>query len=478
MPFSKLGLSAEILRAVADQGYLEPTPVQAQAIPPILAGQDIMAGAQTGTGKTAAFTLPMLEKLKACANTSLSPARHPVRALVLAPTRELAAQVAESVRTYGKHLALRSSVVFGGVDIDPQIKELHAGVEILVATPGRLLDHVRQRTVNLTQVQFLVLDEADRMLDMGFMPDIKRILSLLPKHRQNLLFSATFDDEIKRLARDLLNNPVQVQVARSNAMAELVTHRVYTVPERGKRELIGHLVNSRDMRQVLVFVTTRLGAARLARQLLRDGIEAAEIHSDKSQLQRMQALEDFKQGKVRVLVATDIAARGLDIEELPHVINYELPNNPEDYVHRIGRTGRAGATGEAISLVSPEENEQLKAVERFLKMKLPAEAVAGFDREERWQDERHPRERRGHERPARGPARAPARGTARGPAQPEHRGAREHPRSRAHQDALFSQPYVPSESARAPDAAAERPHHGRQKKPVAALFLPPTKEKG
>ncbi len=482
MEFEKLGLSAELLRAIADQGYTAPTPVQAQAIPPILAGRDMMAGAQTGTGKTAAFTLPMLEKLKGYASTSLSPARHPVRALIVTPTRELAAQVAESVRTYGKHLPLKSAVVFGGVDINPQMKELHAGVEILVATPGRLLDHVRQRTVNLSQVQILVLDEADRMLDMGFMPDIKRILSLLPPKRQNLLFSATFDDEIKRLAKDLLNDPVQVQVDRSNALAELVTHVVHPVAAGRKRDLIAYLVKSRDMRQVLVFVATRQGAARLARQLTRDGIEAAEIHSDKSQLQRTQALEDFKQGKVRVLVATDIAARGLDIEDLPHVINYELPNNPEDYVHRIGRTGRAGATGDAISLASPEETEQLKAVERFLKMKLPVEKVAGFDEEGKERAERHPHPRGEREG-----------GAGRRPPRPEHRAPKEHqapkeyktpkehraPRTH-HQDALFSQPYVPSEPLSQPDAPAlaERPHHGRAKKPVAALFLPPSKEKG
>src|SRR5689334_20690970 len=304
MTFEELGLNAELLRAVADEGYTEPTPVQTQAIPPILAGQDVMAGAQTGTGKTAAFTLPMLHRFKQHANTSVSPARHPVRGLIIAPTRELAAQVFESVKTYGKYIPLRAACVYGGVNIDPQIAELRAGVEILVATPGRLLDHVHQRTVNLGQVEILVLDEADRMLDMGFMPDIKRIIALLPAQRQNLMFSATFSEEIKRLANQILRSPISVEVARRNAPADLVTHQMYEVEAERKRPLLTHLIKSRDMKQVLVFVRTKRDANRLMRELVRDGVAATAIHSDRTQGERTQALEDFKQGTVSVLVAT------------------------------------------------------------------------------------------------------------------------------------------------------------------------------
>jgi ATP-dependent RNA helicase RhlE len=364
-------LIPELLRAVSEEGYREPTPIQSKAIPPILQRRDMMGCAQTGTGKTAGFTLPLLQLLAPQANTSLSPARHPIRVLVLTPTRELAAQVEESVRVYGKYLPLRSAVVFGGMDIGPQIKQLHAGVEILVATPGRLLDHLHQKTVNLSRVEFLVLDEADRMLDMGFIPDIKRILAVLPARRQNLLFSATFPEEVRRLSKELLHAPVTVDVAPRNAPAELVTHQVHLVPEPRKRALLVHLIRSRDMRQVLVFVRMKRDANRLARQLQHDGIVAKEIHSDRTQAERMQALDEFKQGKVPVLVATDIAARGLDIEQLPFVINYELPHTPEDYVHRIGRTGRAGLPGEAIALVGPEEIRFLEDIERLLKRKLP-----------------------------------------------------------------------------------------------------------
>jgi len=372
MRFDELGLCAELLRAIAEEGYTEPTPVQSQSIPPILRGQDIMAGAQTGTGKTAAFTLPMLEKLKQHANASVSPARHPVRALIIAPTRELAAQVFESIRTYGKYIPLlRSACVFGGVNIDPQIAELRASVEILVATPGRLLDHVHQRTVNLGQVEILVLDEADRMLDMGFMPDIKRILALLPARRQSLMFSATFPEDIKRLAAQMLKDPVRIQVAPSNAVTDLVSHSAFKVDVRHKRDFLERLIRSRDMRQVLVFTRTKISATRLARELLRDGYPCAALHSDRTQQERMRALADFKDGKLQLLVATDIAARGLDIEQLPHVINYELPHNPEDYIHRIGRTGRAGQPGEAISLVARDEEELLASIERLLKARIP-----------------------------------------------------------------------------------------------------------
>ena len=370
MSFESLGLLPELLRAIADQGYTEPSPIQLKAIPPVLARQDIMGCAQTGTGKTAGFALPILQMLAPHQNMSPSPARHAIRALIITPTRELAAQVEESVRTYGKYLALRSTVVYGGVDINPQIKALRAGVEILVATPGRLLDHVQQKTVNLSRVEILVLDEADRMLDMGFMPDIKRIIALLPPQRQNLMFSATFSDEIKRLANQILRSPVSVEVARRNAPTELVTHQMYEVDADRKCALLTHLIKSRDMRQALVFVRTKRDANRVLRELVRDGVAATAIHSDRTQGERTQALEDFKQGSVNVLVATDIAARGLDIELLPYVINYELPHAAEDYIHRIGRTGRAGSTGEAISLVCPDEQRMLDDIERELKRKL------------------------------------------------------------------------------------------------------------
>jgi ATP-dependent RNA helicase RhlE len=404
--FSALGLIPELTRAVADQGYLEPTPIQAKAIPPILQRRDVMGAAQTGTGKTAGFTLPILQLLAPQASTSLSPARHPTRALILTPTRELAAQIEESVHAYGKYIPLRATVVYGGVDIGPQMKILHGGVEILVATPGRLLDHLHQKSVNLSRVEILVLDEADRMLDMGFIPDIKRILAVLPKQRQNLLFSATFPDEVRRLSKEMLRSPVTIEVAPRNAPADLVTHQVHLVPLLKKRSLLVRLIRSRDMRQALIFVRMKRDANRLARQLQQDGIVAKEIHSDRTQTERMQALEEFKQGKVPVLVATDIAARGIDIEELPFVINYELPHTPEDYVHRIGRTGRAGLPGEAISLVSPEEMKFLEDIERLLKRKLPQASTPDTPAEDRpahrSREPRHERgrERQGHERGA------------------------------------------------------------------------------
>jgi ATP-dependent RNA helicase RhlE len=365
----------ELLRAVSDEGYTDPTPIQAKAIPVILERRDLMGCAQTGTGKTAGFTLPLLQILAPQANTSPSPARHPVRALILAPTRELAAQVAESVRVYGKHLALRSTMVYGGVDIAPQKKALHGGVEILIATPGRLLDHLEQKTVNLSRVEILVLDEADRMLDMGFLPDIKRILAVLPKERQSLLFSATFSEEIRRLAREFLRHPTMVEVAPRNAPADLVTHEVYEVSGTRKRALLAHLIRERDIKQALVFVRMKRDANRLARELVRDGINATAIHSDRSQAEREQALADFKENRATVLVATDIAARGLDIEQLPYVINYELPYTPEDYVHRIGRTGRAGLPGDAISLVSGDEAKLLAAIEKILNRSIPRQPL-------------------------------------------------------------------------------------------------------
>jgi len=379
MQFDELGLLPELLKAVADAGYTEPTPIQAQAIPVVLDGKDVMGGAQTGTGKTAGFVLPLLQRLARHASTSPSPARHPVRALILTPTRELAMQVHESVQTYGKYIPLRDLVVYGGVDIRPQTEALRKGVEIVVATPGRLLDHVQQKSVNFNSVEVLVLDEADRMLDMGFIPDIKRILAMLPKERQSLLFSATFSEEIKKLADSMLKAPVLIEVARRNAVTETVTHRMHPVAQDHKRQLLAHLLKTSSLSQVLVFVGTKFGASRLAHYLEKQGIEATAIHGDKSQQQRTEALEDFKSGKARVLVATDVAARGLDIDDLPHVINYELPHVPEDYVHRIGRTGRAGKEGDATSLVSPEERGKLAEIEKLIRRPIEQVAVAGFE---------------------------------------------------------------------------------------------------
>jgi len=380
MSFDSLGLKAELLRAVAEQGYTEPTPIQKQAIPVVLAGRDLLGAAQTGTGKTAGFTLPLLQRLTDKANASHSPARHPVRALIITPTRELAAQVEESVRTYGKYVGgLKSALVYGGVGIQPQVDALRRGVDILVATPGRLLDHVEQKTVDLRQVEILVLDEADRMLDMGFIHDIRKILALLPTTRQNLLFSATFPEEIRKLAGSFMKDPQTVEVARRNTPAELVAQVQHPVDAGRKRELLAHLVKSNDWHQVLVFVKTKHGANRLAQQLARSGVEADAIHGNKSQNARTRALADFKAGSMRVLVATDIAARGLDIEALPHVVNYDLPHVAEDYVHRIGRTGRAGSEGEAISLVSHEDRPLMAAIERLMNRKVESRVIQGFE---------------------------------------------------------------------------------------------------
>jgi ATP-dependent RNA helicase RhlE len=365
--FESLGLLPELVRAVFDEGYSVPTPVQIQAIPSILQGRDILAAAQTGTGKTAGFALPLLQRLSASAER---PASKTVRALVLTPTRELAAQVESAIRTYGKHLKLRTALVFGGVGMQPQVDALKRGVDILVATPGRLLDHAQQRTVDLSKVEVLVLDEADRMLDMGFIHDIKRVLKLMPAKKQSLLFSATFSDEIRALASGLIHNPVTVEVARRNAPTELVAHSSYFVPKERKRELLRDLIVDGDWQQVLVFTRMKHGANRLAEQLMKDGLNAAAIHGNKSQNARTKALAEFKANKVRVLVGTDIAARGLDIEGLPHVVNYELPNVPEDYVHRIGRTGRAGVPGHAVSLVSGDESDYLRDIERLLKKSI------------------------------------------------------------------------------------------------------------
>jgi ATP-dependent RNA helicase RhlE len=377
MSFQSLGLRTELLRAVSEKGYNTPTPIQQQAIPPILEGRDIMGGAQTGTGKTAGFTLPLLQRLMASGQPDKN--HRPLRALVLTPTRELAAQVAESIRTYGKYLPLRSTAVFGGVSIRPQIQKLRNGVDILVATPGRLLDHVGQNTVNLANIDILVLDEADRMLDMGFIRDIRKVLALLPLQKQTLFFSATFSNEIKRLANDLLRSPALIEVAQENSTADRIIQVVHPVDKSRKRELLSWLIGTKNWKQVLVFTRTKHGANRLAEQLDKDGISATAIHGNKSQGARTRALADFNRGKVRVLVATDIAARGLDIDQLPHVVNFELPNIAEDYVHRIGRTGRAGNEGEAMSLVCVDEHKLLQNIERLIKRKLNKDIIPGYE---------------------------------------------------------------------------------------------------
>ncbi|MPQ56614.1 DEAD/DEAH box helicase [Duganella sp. FT27W] len=382
MPFSSLGLSDAIVRAVADTGYTTPTPIQTQAIPAVLNGGDLLAGAQTGTGKTAGFTLPLLQLLSSSAigkafTTNSSP--RAIRALILTPTRELAAQVEESVRIYGKYTKLNSAVIFGGVGINPQIKQLKHGVDILVATPGRLLDHMQQGTVDLSKVEVLILDEADRMLDMGFIRDIKKVLAVLPPKRQNLLFSATFSDEIKALADGLLNNPATIEVARRNSTVEVIAQKIHPVDRDKKHPMLAYLIKTHKWTQVLVFTRTKHGANNLVEKLGGDGITAMAIHGNKSQSARTRALSEFKDGTLQVLVATDIAARGIDIDQLPHVVNYDLPNVPEDYVHRIGRTGRAGATGEAVSLVCVDEHDMLKDIEKLIKQTLPREVIPGFE---------------------------------------------------------------------------------------------------
>ena len=376
MSFADLNLSEPILRAISDAGYTTPTPIQAKAIPFVLKGGDLLAGAQTGTGKTAGFTLPILHLLTQTA--AATPAKGRPRCLMLSPTRELAAQIEESVTTYGKYLNLKSMVVFGGVNINPQINRLSRHIDILVATPGRLLDLANQKMVDLSGVEILVLDEADRMLDMGFIRDIKKILAMLPKQRQNLLFSATFSDEIKQLADGLLHRPDFVEVARRNTATELVEQTVHLVRQAHKRDLVSYLIKTNNWEQVLIFTRTKHGANRLAEKLIKDGIAAMAIHGNKSQSARTKALADFKNGNIPVLVATDIAARGLDIDQLPQVVNFELPNVPEDYVHRIGRTGRAGSTGAAISLVDAEEAKFLKDIEKLIKREIPKVKVEGF----------------------------------------------------------------------------------------------------
>ncbi|MEK9720315.1 MAG: DEAD/DEAH box helicase [Quisquiliibacterium sp.] len=391
--FNDFGLADPILRAVTELGYREPTPIQAQAIPLVLMGRDVMGAAQTGTGKTAGFALPILQRLMPHANTSASPARHPVRALIIAPTRELADQIYVNVAAYARNTSLKSAVVFGGVDIKPQLAAMRAGCEVLIATPGRLLDHIEQRTVNLSQVEIFVMDEADRMLDMGFLPDIQRIINLLPKRRQNLMFSATFSNEIRKLAESFLRDPISVEVARRNAAAENVEQTVYRVEgSEAKRAAVAKLVRDHQLAQVIVFTNTKIGASRLARELVREGLNADAIHGDRSQQERLATLEAFKKGETVILVATDVAARGLDIVELPAVINYDLPYSPEDYVHRIGRTGRAGATGVALSLMTASDERLLAEIEKLIKRKLPQESLTVEA------PSRAPRERAGRDR--------------------------------------------------------------------------------
>lgn len=481
MSFDSFGLHPDLMRAIAEAGYTTPTPIQAQAIPVVIEGKDVMGAAQTGTGKTAAFTLPILQRLMAHANTSASPARHPVRALMLAPTRELADQIAQNVTQYAKYVPLRSAVVFGGIDMAPQTAALRGGIEILIATPGRLLDHVQQKTVSLASVSVLVLDEADRMLDMGFLPDLQRIVNLLPKARQSLLFSATFSPEIRKLAKTFLNDsPVVIEVAARNSTNENVSQVVYTVDRSDlKRAAVAHLVKSMGLRQVIVFTNTKIGASRLARELQKEGIPADAIHGDKSQSERLATLEKFKKGEVEVMVATDVAARGLDIAELPAVINYDLPYSPEDYVHRIGRTGRAGASGKAMSLMLAEDQRLLTDIEKLVKKTIAKEKLV-FDHSE--SASRDSSREGSRERPAgRGrrerldldehASRAPVRPTPRVPA-----------KSSAPADPIFSQPYEPkpvsiaqaaAQAAAAPTAPAARPGISgikRAPKPVSALL--------
>ena len=479
MRFDELGLAPEILQAITDEGYTNPTPIQAQAIPIVLSGKDLMGGAQTGTGKTAAFTLPLLQRILPFASPSPSPARHPVRILMLAPTRELAIQVHESVKTYSRYLPIRSLCAYGGVDIKPQIEEIRAGIEVLVATPGRLLDLVEQKCLNFGSVQALVLDEADRMLDMGFIPDVTRIINLLPKQRQSLLFSATFSDEIKKLADRMLQSPVLIEVARRNTVSETITHRVHPVASDAKRALLVKLLRSSEFNQVLVFTRTKIETNKLARELQRAGIAADSIHGDKSQLDRLKALEAFKDGSTLVLVATDVAARGLDIDELPHVINFELPHTPEDYIHRIGRTGRAGKQGTAISLVAAHEVQYLVDIEKLIKKPIEQVIVPGFEPE--YDYEYPPTGKKGHHRrpPAPAASVAPAARARRDQSSyaSEARGSRR-PSHIAADGFDFSKPYesvephpvaAPTELDKA-QAAARLEHPHKPRRIVAALL--------
>ncbi len=458
-PFTSLGLAEPLLRAIADAGYTIPTPIQAQAIPQVLAGSDLLAAAQTGTGKTAGFTLPILHHLSTRAVVSPKPGRP--RCLILVPTRELAAQVEESVKTYGKYLSLKSMVMFGGVNINPQFKTLRARVDILVATPGRLLDHLGQKTVDLSGVEILVLDEADRMLDMGFIRDIKKVLAVVPKQRQTLLFSATFSDEIKTLASSLLHKPVCIEVARRNTASELVDQSMHLVPQAHKRDLLSHLIRRHDWKQVLVFTRTKHGANKLAEKLIKDGISAAAIHGNKSQGARTKALAQFKDGSIGVLVATDIAARGIDIDQLPQVVNFELPNVAEDYVHRIGRTGRAGSTGAALSLVDSEEMSYLKDIEKLIKRSIVRVEIEGFVpplKSELMSDERPPRPPQGRGQPSSRSGRS------------GDRNAQAHPRNASGRAQPANKPAAASRAAQPASATRNGPPAARKPRPQAALF--------
>jgi superfamily II DNA/RNA helicase len=457
--FDTLPLDPKLLRAVADAGYLTMTPIQAKAIPVVLAGRDVMGAAQTGTGKTAAFSIPLLQKMLRHENPSMSPARHPVRALVLAPTRELADQVANNVKQYSKFTQLRATVVFGGIDMKPQTEELRRGVEVLIATPGRLLDHIEAKNCVLNQVEYVVLDEADRMLDIGFLPDLQRILSYLPKERQTLLFSATFSPEIKRLAESYLQDPVLVEVARPNATASTVEQRFYSVATDDKRRAVLKLLKDRSISQALVFVNSKLGCARLARSFERDGLRTNALHGDKSQDERLKALAAFKAGEVDVLVATDVAARGLDIVDLPAVFNFDVPFNAEDYVHRIGRTGRAGQSGLAMTLVAREDARNIADIEKLIKKKIELEPLELDDAP----PPRRPRERVREDDDA--------------PPRREPRYAAPAPRMAVPSDPLFDKPYEPPASSEPPAWEKKAPTQPRglsayikPKKQLAALF--------
>ena len=471
--FDHFGLDPRIVAAVKSMGYSTPTPIQSKAIPIVMQGRDVMGAAQTGTGKTAGFALPIIHRLLPQSSASMSPARHPVRALILAPTRELAEQVAENVKMYIAGTPLRCATVYGGVDMDPQTQALRAGVEIIVATPGRLLDHLQSKNTSLSQVQVVVLDEADRMLDMGFLPDISRILNLLPRQRQSLMFSATFSEEIKKLAANFLRDPLLLEVAQRNATAENVQQELYRVHESEKTGALLELLRSRELKQVLVFVNTKIGCRRLARELQKQGINADAIHGDKSQDERTKALEGFKQGAIDVLVATDVAARGLDIVELPAVINYDVPYAPEDYVHRIGRTGRAGASGLAMTIATGSEDRAVAGIERLIKRTIEVKPIdvrrpSRGDRPERGErSERGERPERGRERDRdrdhrdRSPPRSQARGA---PARPP-----------APVDEFFSKPYEPPAAAgdaegAAPGAEPAKVDDGRKPGKVAALL--------
>ncbi len=468
--FASLNLAEPILRAVTDSGYTRPTPIQAQAIPVVLAGLDVMGGAQTGTGKTAAFTLPILHRMLKHANNSPSPARHPVRALMLAPTRELAIQIEESVETYAKHTGLRSTVVFGGVDIKEQKAAVRAGVEILVATPGRLLDHIEQKNLSLNQVEVLVLDEADRMLDMGFIPDIVRIIGMLPKERQSLLFSATFSNEIKSLADRMLKAPVLIEVARRNESAANVAQQYFRVQGDDKRRLLGHIVKSQNLTQVLVFCRSKLNTARLATALERDGFSTSAIHGDKTQEERMKALEGFKNGDIQILVATDVAARGLDIDQLPTVVNYELPFVAEDYVHRIGRTGRAGASGTAISFVAPDDTKLLAEIEKLIKRKLDEQPMPDLSR---YGDRYAPRNASAAASDSPRPPRGEGYGSVRAPMSEPRRTNYQGGRDKSHFDLNPDQPVSPNE--RGARGGRNAIHGRRAANEICALLKMPTR---